>query len=271
MNDIINQEQEQELQGNMAESDFANEFEKTLVQLHAGQTVVGKVVQITDEEVCVNVNYKSDGLVKKSELSNPDVKIGDEIEVEVVKVNDGEGNVLLSQRNIVNRKVWDAIVAAYENGEIVKGTGKESVKGGLIADVMGIRAFIPASLLSLRYVEKIDEFVGQEMDLKIIEIDKSKKRVVASRKAVLQEQEAARKAEAWDKLVEGEVVKGVVRRLTNFGAFVDLGEGLSGLGRRSSRENDRSHPNGKVRGRFRRRRHRMHDHWLPRRCRGSLL
>ena len=228
MNDIINQEQEQELQGNMAESDFANEFEKTLVQLHAGQTVVGKVVQITDEEVCVNVNYKSDGLVKKSELSNPDVKIGDEIEVEVVKVNDGEGNVLLSQRNIVNRKVWDAIVAAYENGEIVKGTGKESVKGGLIADVMGIRAFIPASLLSLRYVEKIDEFVGQEMDLKIIEIDKSKKRVVASRKAVLQEQEAARKAEAWDKLVEGEVVKGVVRRLTNFGAFVDLG-GVDGL------------------------------------------
>ena len=229
MNDIINQEQE-ELQENMteSESDFAAEYEKTLVQLRAGQTVTGKVVQITDEEVCVNVGYKSDGLVKKSDLSTPDVKIGDEIEVEVVKVNDGEGNVLLSQRNIVNRKVWDAIVAAFENEEIVKGTGKESVKGGLIADVMGIRAFIPASLLSLHYVEKIDEFVGQEMDLKIIEIDKSKKRVVASRKAVLQAEEAARKAEAWDKLVEGEVVKGIVRRLTNFGAFVDIG-GVDGL------------------------------------------
>ena len=93
---------------------------------------------------------------------------------------------------------------------------------------MGIRAFIPASLLSLRYVEKIDEFVGQEMDLKIIEIDKSKKRVVASRKAVLQAEEEKKKAEAWDKLVEGEVVKGVVRRLTNFGAFVDIG-GVDGL------------------------------------------
>ena len=232
MNDMINQEQE-ELQENMTESDFASEYEKTLVQLRAGQTVTGKVVQITDEEVCVNVGYKSDGLVKKSDLSTPDVKIGDEIEVEVVKVNDGEGNVLLSQRNIVNRKVWDAIVAAYENEEIVKGTGKESVKGGLIADVMGIRAFIPASLLSLHYVEKIDEFVGQEMDLKIIEIDKSKKRVVASRKAVLQAEEAARKAEAWDKLVEGEVVKGIVRRLTSFGAFVDIG----GVNRKSTRLN----------------------------------
>ena len=222
MSDIKNQEQA-ELQETMTDSDFMADVEKTMVQLHPGQTVTGKVLQITDDEVCVNVGYKSDGLVKKCDLSTPDVKVGDEIEVEVVKVNDGDGNVLLSQRNIVN-----AIVAAYDAGEIVKGVGKESVKGGLIADVMGIRAFIPASLLSLRYVEKIDEFVGQEMDLKIIEIDKSKKRVVASRKAVLQAEEEKKKAEAWDKLVEGEVVKGVVRRLTNFGAFVDIG-GVDGL------------------------------------------
>ncbi|MBR3504948.1 MAG: bifunctional 4-hydroxy-3-methylbut-2-enyl diphosphate reductase/30S ribosomal protein S1 [Clostridia bacterium] len=228
MNDIKNQEQEELQQETVAEPDFAAEYEKTLVQLRPGQTVTGKVVQITEDEVCVNVGYKADGLVKKSDLSTPDVKIDDEIEVEVVKVNDGEGNVLLSQRNIVNRKVWDAIVAAYESGEIVKGVGKESVKGGLIADVMGIRAFIPASLLSLRYVEKIDEFVGQEMDLKIIEIDKSKKRVVASRKAVLQAEEEAKKAEAWEKLAEGEIVKGIVRRLTTFGAFVDIG-GVDGL------------------------------------------
>ena len=226
MSDIEKQEQV-ELQ-ETSDSDFMKDFEKTLVQLRPGQTVTGKVVQITDDEVCVNVGYKADGLVKKCDLSSTDVKIDDEIEVEVVKVNDGEGNVLLSQRNIVNRKVWDAIVAAYDNQETVKGVGKEAVKGGLLADVMGIRAFIPASLLSLRYVEKIDEFVGQEMDLKIIEIDKAKKRVVASRKAVLQVEEEAKKAEAWEKLHEGDVVKGVVRRLTNFGAFVDIG-GVDGL------------------------------------------
>ncbi len=229
MSDIEKQEQvELQEPTETSEPDFQAEFEKTLVQLRPGQTVTGKVVQITDEEVCVNVGYKSDGLVKKSDLSSTDVKIGDEIEVEVVKVNDGEGNVLLSQRNIVNRKVWDAIVAAYESGEFVKGTGKEAVKGGLLADVMGIRAFIPASLLSLRYVEKIDEFVGQEMDLKIIEIDKAKKRVVASRKAVLQAEEEEKKKAVWETLQEGAVVKGIVRRLTTFGAFVDIG-GVDGL------------------------------------------
>ncbi len=226
MSDIEKQEQVTETQD--TSTDFASAIDETLVQIRPGQTITGTVVQITDDEVCVNVGYKSDGLVKKSDLSSTDVKIGDEIEVEVVKVNDGEGNVLLSQRNIVNRKSWDAIVAASESGEFVKGVGKEAVKGGLIADVMGIRAFIPASLLSLRYVEKIDEFVGQEMDLKIIETDKAKKRVVASRKAVRQAEEAEKKKAIWETLHEGDIVHGIVRRLTSFGAFVDIG-GVDGL------------------------------------------
>ena len=171
MNDIEKQDQavdtaeiaSQEPAETMAESDFMADVEKTLVQIRPGQTIVGTVVQITDDEVCVNVGYKADGLVKKSDLSSTDVKVGDEIEVEVVKVNDGEGNVLLSQRNIVNRKNWDAIVAKSEADEYVDGVGKEAVKGGLIANVMGIRAFIPASQLAKHYVEKIEDFVGKEM------------------------------------------------------------------------------------------------------------
>ena len=204
------------------------DVESTLVQLRPGQVVTGTVVQITEDEVCVNVGYKSDGIVKKSDLSSTDVKVGDEIEAEVVKVNDGEGNVLLSQKNIINRKAWEDIVAKQEAGEFVEGTGKEAVKGGLLADVMGVRAFIPASQLSLRYVEKIEEFVGQTMGLKIIEIDKTKKRIVASRKAVLLVEEAARKKELWNNFEAGSVVKGTVRRLADFGAFVDIG-GVDGL------------------------------------------
>ena len=204
------------------------DVESTLVQLRPGQVVTGTVVQITEDEVCVNVGYKSDGIVKKSDLSSTDVKVGDEIEAEVVKVNDGEGNVLLSQKNIINRKAWEEIVAKQEAGEFVEGVGKEAVKGGLLADVMGVRAFIPASQLSLRYVEKIEEFVGQTMTLKIIEIDKTKKRIVASRKAVLLVEEAARKKELWNTFEVGSVVKGVVRRLADFGAFVDIG-GVDGL------------------------------------------
>ncbi|MGX8705722.1 MAG: 4-hydroxy-3-methylbut-2-enyl diphosphate reductase, partial [bacterium] len=110
-------------------------IDQTLVQIRPGQIVTGKVVQITDDEVCVNIGYKADGIVKKTDLSSTDVKIDDEIEVEVVKVNDGEGNVLLSQKNIINRKAWDEIVAKQEAGEFVEGVGKEAVKGGLLADV----------------------------------------------------------------------------------------------------------------------------------------
>ncbi len=211
-----------------SKNDFMAEVDATLVKIRPGQTVTGTVVQITDDEVCVNINYKSDGVIKRSDLAQQDVKLGDEIEVEVVKVNDGEGNVILSQRNIVNRKAWEELMAKNENGEYVEGVGKEAVKGGLIADVGGVRAFVPASQLAPRYVEKIDDFVGKDMKLKIIEVDKQKKRIVASRKAVILEETAARKKEAWDRLEEGIVIHGIVRRLTDFGAFVDVG-GVDGL------------------------------------------
>jgi len=209
-------------------NDFMAEVESTLVRIRAGQTLTGKVVQITEDEVCVSIGYKADGLIKRADLVDQDVKLDDEIEVEVVKVNDGEGNVLLSQRNIVNRKAWDALMEKYEAGEYVEAVGKEAVKGGLIADIGGVRAFVPASQLSQRYVEKIGDFVGKDMKLKIIEVDKQKKRVVASRKAVVAEESAARKKEAWEKLEEGVVIHGIVRRLTDFGAFVDVG-GVDGL------------------------------------------
>ena len=205
------------------------DIEKTVVRIRPGQTVTGTVVQISDDEVCVNIGYKSDGLIKRSDMVEKDVKLGDEIEVEVVKVNDGEGNVLLSQRNIVNRKVWDALMEKYENNEYVDAVGKEAVKGGLLALVDGgIRAFVPASQLAPRYVEKIDQFVGQNMKLKIIDVDKQKKRIVASRKQVLAEESAAKKAAAWERLEEGATVTGIVRRFADFGAFVDLG-GVDGL------------------------------------------
>ena len=226
MNDIEKKAPIEETQDQSVMS--MEDVDKTLVQLRPGQIVTGQVVQITDDEVCVNVGYKADGLVKKSDLSSTDVKIGDEIEVEVVKVNDGEGNVLLSQKNIINRKAWEDICAKEEAGEFVEGIGKEAVKGGLLADVEGVRTFIPASQLSLRYVEKIDEFVGQPMKLKIIEIDKAKKRIVASRKAVLMAEEAEKKKHIWETLEVGSIVKGTVRRLADFGAFVDIG-GVDGL------------------------------------------
>ena len=210
------------------ENSFMADIEATLVKIRPGQTVTGTVVQMTDDEVCVNIGFKSDGLIKREDLITENVQMGDEIEVEVVKVNDGDGNVLLSQRNILKRKAFAKLVEKFEKDEYVEGTGKEVVKGGLICDVDGIRAFVPASQLSNRYVEKIGEFVGQTLTLKIIELDEQKRRIVASRKAVLKAEEATRKAEVWASLEEGAVIKGIVRRLTDFGAFVDIG-GVDGL------------------------------------------
>ena len=143
----------------------------SMTRIRAGQTVTGKVVLVGEDEVCVNIGYKADGIIKRADLTQEDVKVDDEIEAEIVKVNDGEGNVVLSQRNIVNRKAWEALLAKFEANEYIDGVGKEAVKGGLIADVEGVRAFVPASQLAQHYVEKIGDFVGKDMKLKIIEVD----------------------------------------------------------------------------------------------------
>lgn len=215
---------------------FAEAFEKTLVRIKNGQILTGSVVQIVDGEVCVNIGYKSDGFIPRNEFSsdpevdpNTAVKIGDSIEVEVLKVNDGEGNVLLSRKNVESKLAWEKMLTEMEDEtRTFDAVGKEVVKGGLIASIEGMRAFVPASLLSTKYVENIAEFVGQPMRLRVIEVDKTRKRIVASQKAVLMaEAEAARK-EKWQKLVVGSRMSGVVRRLTDFGAFVDIG-GIDGL------------------------------------------
>lgn len=219
-----------------ANNEFMEAFEKTLVRIRNGQILTGTIVQITDNEVSVNIGYKSDGFIPRSEFSdNPEerlkdiVKEGDEIEVEVIKVNDGDGNVLLSHKSVMARKAWDEFMEKADvEGTIFDAVGKEVVKGGLITYIEGVRTFIPASQLSLRYVENLNDFVGQPLRLEILEIDRHKRRVVASQKKVLQQEANEKKKEIWQTLHEGDKIKGIVRRLTDFGAFVDIG-GIDGL------------------------------------------
>ena len=217
-------------------SDFASAFEKTMTRIHNGQVLEGTVISIVDGEVFVNVGYKSDGVIPVGELSSDsDVKAedlfkeGDTIEVEVTKVNDGDGNVLLSRKNVESKKLWDELLS-QENIEekIFDAVGKEVVKGGLIADISGIRAFVPASQVSTKYIENLNEFVGKPMKLKVLEVDRQRKRIVASQKQVLIAEQAAEKHAKWEQLVVGSKVTGVVRRIADFGAFVDIG-GIDGL------------------------------------------
>ncbi|MDD3242662.1 MAG: bifunctional 4-hydroxy-3-methylbut-2-enyl diphosphate reductase/30S ribosomal protein S1 [Eubacteriales bacterium] len=222
---------------NSGELSFAESLEETFKSIRPGQIITGTVVQVTDDEVCVNIGYKADGIVPKSDFTaegdvdlKATIQVGDPLEVQVKKVNDGEGNVLLSCKDIAARKNWDKLMEEYEAGTVFEGTGKSVVKGGVIASIYGVRAFVPASQLDVHYVNDLNEYVGQPMRLKIIEVEKSRHRVVASRRVVMEEEKKAKEDELWEgmKNREGEIVKGVVRRLTDFGAFVDVG-GIDGL------------------------------------------
>ena len=217
-------------------SEFVKAFEKTMTRIHNGQVIEGTVLSIVDGEVFVNIGYKSDGIIPKNEFSSdPDLqpeqlfKPGDAIDVEVIKVNDGEGNVLLSRKNVENKKLWDELINQEDlSSKVFTATCKEVVKGGVIADMGGIRAFVPASHVSSKYVENLNDFVGKEMKLQVLEVDKQRKRIVASQKAVLLAEAAAAKRAKWEALEVGSKIHGIVRRITDFGAFVDIG-GIDGL------------------------------------------
>lgn len=157
-----------------------------------GQIVNGIVVSVLQDEVCINIGYKVDGLIKRADLVDQDVKVGDEIKVAVVEINGGEGDIICSQRIVVEveNENWEKLMYKYYAEECVEGIGKETFKGGLIADVMGFRVFIPGSLISCRHIGEIDEFVGRAMELRIIEVDEKKKRAIADfNKAIMNDTE----------------------------------------------------------------------------------
>lgn len=212
-----------------------SQYDETFITLEPGKIVTGKVVQIGDDEVMVDVGYKSEGRIPHHELGlrpgeTPQsiLQVGDEIEVYIVKVEDSEGNVLLSKRRADNRLVWERLAALKESGEVLEAQVTERVKGGLLVDV-GIRGFVPASHVDRNYVEDLNRYVGQTLRLRVVELDRQRNNVVLSRKSVIEEEYEQAKAEAFKRLKEGTVVPGVVRRLTDFGAFVDVGGGVEGL------------------------------------------
>lgn len=218
------------------DSDFIEEMGKALVRIKPGQQIKGTVIYVDENEVGVNIGYKSDGFISKENLTiNGDtdprevVKPGDEIEVEIIKVNDGNGNVTLSKKAIEERLLKDKMLSQINSGEPFEVTVKEAVKGGLMAELDGIHVFIPASQIRVKgYVKDLTKFAGETFTVTALEVDTKKRRVVASRAAVLAKEQAEKAEKFWSNIHEGDVVKGIVRRITDFGAFVDIG-GYDGL------------------------------------------
>jgi len=200
-----------------------------------GEIIKGRVVKVSPDEVLVDIDYKSEGRIPLNELSflpnvNPAdlVSEGDEIDVKVLKVEDSEGTVLLSKKRADAEQSWKKLEDLFASGGTLKAKVMQTVKGGLLVDV-GVRGFIPASHVSRTYEDDLEKYVGQVLELKIIELDRSKNNVVFSHKEVLEERFEQAKEKAFSTLQEGAIVDGVVRRLTDFGAFVDIGNGVEGL------------------------------------------
>jgi small subunit ribosomal protein S1 len=221
--------EEVEVESSMAE------YDKSFTTLTSGTIVTGKVVEINPDEVMVDVGYKSEGRIPQHELGlkpgeTPDsiLKVGDNIDVFILKVEDAEGNVLLSKKRADARIIWERLFKLEESGEVIEAQVTEKVKGGLLVDV-GVRGFVPASHVDRTFVENLDKYVGQTLRLKVIEIDRQKNNVVLSRKNVIEEEYSKNKEDIFKKLKEGAKIKGVVRRITDFGAFIDIGGGVEGL------------------------------------------
>ena len=209
-------------------------YDATIVPFDEGDVVSGKVVRIDQDEVLVDIGYKSEGVIPMNELSirksvdpHDEVELGEEVDALVLTKEDQDGRLVLSKKRARFEKAWRKIEAAAESGEPVEGTVIEVVKGGLIID-LGVRGFLPASLVDIRRVQNLDEFLGTKIECKVIELNRSRNNVVLSRRAVLEEERKEVRQQILDRLQPGMVVEGAISNIVDFGAFVDL-DGIDGL------------------------------------------
>src|SRR6266545_1644077 len=206
-------------------------YDESMRNLTEGEIVPGRIIGITANSIIVDVGYKSEGLIARDEFTDRDgnvqVKVGDEIDVLLEKTEDQEGHVLLSYTKAQRMRRWTEVEKAYKEGRIIKGRVTDRIKGGLTVDV-GLRAFLPGSLVDIKPVKNLESLRGQELEFKVISLDRRRNNIVLSRKAVLETELVKKKAETLKRLEEGAQLKGVVKNITDYGVFIDLG-GIDGL------------------------------------------
>ena len=219
----------------MSEMSFEQLLEESLKSVHAGEIVTGTVISVKPDEIALNIGYKSDGIMTRSDYSADNqldlttvVKVGDEIECKVKKVNDGEGQVILSHRDALQSKASEELRKAFEENAILTGKVVQVVKGGLNVEVDGARIFVPASLVSDSFERDLNKYQGQDIQFVITEFNPAKRRIIGDRKQIMSAQKKEQHDKLFSELKEGDTRTGVVKNLTDFGAFIDLG-GADGL------------------------------------------
>lgn len=219
----------------MSELTFEQMLEESLKTIHNGEVVEGTVIDVKPDEIILNIGYKADGIISRSEYTNEPnadlttmVSVGDTMTTKVLKVNDGEGQVLLTYKRLAAEKGNERLKEAYENKEVLKATVTQILGGGLSVVVDEARVFIPASLVSDTYEKDLTKYQGQEIEFVISEFNPRRNRVIGDRRQLLVAEKAALQKELFEKLKVGDVVEGTVKNVTDFGAFIDLG-GVDGL------------------------------------------
>lgn len=204
-------------------------YENTLSSITEREIVKGTVVGFTEKEVVLNIGFKSDGLIARTEFRDmPDLKQGDVVEVLLETKEDALGQLILSRKKAVSERAWENIMKANENDEIVNGYVKSRTKGGLVVDVMGLDTFLPGSQIDTKPIKDYDVYVGQTMQFKVVKVNQIFKNVVISHKVLIEEDIEAQKSDILSKLEKGQVLEGIVKNMTSFGVFIDLG-GVDGL------------------------------------------
>ena len=214
---------------NVSKEDLEKAYDSTLNKVNDREVVDGTVIAMNKREVVVNIGYKSDGIIPLSEFRyNPDLKVGDTVEVYIENQEDKKGQLILSHKKARATRSWDRVNAALENEEIIKGYIKCRTKGGMIVDVFGIEAFLPGSQIDVKPIRDYDVFVGKTMEFKVVKINQEFKNVVVSHKALIEAELEQQKKEIISKLEKGQVLEGTVKNITSYGVFIDLG-GVDGL------------------------------------------
>ena len=214
---------------NVSKEELDKAYDETLNKVNERQVVEGEVISVDKKEVIVNIGYKSDGIIAASEFRyNPDLKVGDKVEVYVENQEDKKGQLVLSHKKARLSKSWERVNAALDNQEIIQGYIKCRTKGGMIVDVFGIEAFLPGSQIDVHPIRDYDQFVGKTMEFKVVKINQEFRNVVVSHKALIEAELEAQKKEIISKLEKGQILEGIVKNITSYGVFVDLG-GVDGL------------------------------------------
>ena len=204
-------------------------YNGTLASIEEGEIVKSRVLEIRENMVVLDIGFKSEGTIPLEEFKDlPDIKPGDEVEVLLEHLEDQEGSVVLSKKKADFMRVWERIRLAYENDQPVEGTLVKKIKGGVVVDLMGVDAFLPGSQIALRRVPNIDELLGQKYEFKIIKLNKRRRNIVVSRRVILETERAGKREKLMKELQKDQVRKGIVKNITDFGAFIDLG-GVDGL------------------------------------------